>query len=122
MLADHPILFDGEAVPWPQSWGEDTAPVENIFHTEAGTDHVILVRRRKSTIAWTSHADSRLKARYEAYRDKDSVAVSIWAAAAGAYRVITCRIRGWRAEMAPHSEKTAGTDGLWVINFTLEEF
>lgn len=122
MLADHPILFDGEAVPWPQSWGEDTAPVENVFQTEAGTDQVILVRRKKSVIAWTSNADSRLKARYEQYRDKDSVAVSLWDSGAGAYRVLTCRVRGWKCEMVQYSQRTAGTDGLWRISFTLEEF
>lgn len=121
-LSEHPILFDGSAVPWPQSWAEDNAPVESVFQTEGGTDQIIIKRRNKATIAWASNCNSALKARYEAYRDQNSIAVSTWNPSANAYTVRQMRMRGWKAEMVKDSDRTARTMGLWVVSFTLEEF
>ena len=38
------------------------------------------------------------------------------------YKEREMRLRGFKAVPAEHSERTSGTDGLWTVSFTLEEF
>ena len=42
MLKDYPIRFEGEAIFTPSSWEEESAVVENVNETEAGTDQVMV--------------------------------------------------------------------------------
>ena len=124
MLADYPVLFDGQPVPWPVagSWTEETANVENVNTTEAGTDQIILIRRGKWQASGTWNCTSAQTRIFRQYSLKDSIVVSVWDALEGGYVAHTCRMTGFSAKLAEYSERTAGTTGLWAVSFSRVEF
>ena len=124
MLSEYPILFDGQAIPWPNpdTWREEPQNVETVGTTEAGTDQVITVRKDKFQASGTWNCSSLWAARFREYALKDCVSVSIFDVLTGEYRVIPCRLRSCQASLVGHSQRSAGTQGLYVVSFTLIGF
>ena len=122
MLKDYPILFDGDSVCAPTSWEEASAVVENVNETEAGTDQIIVTRYDRLSVSATFQCTSEWAGKLKKSSKQDSVAVSLYDIESHDYVVRSMRLRGFKAKRVEHSERTARTDGLWTVSFTLEEF
>ena len=122
MLKDYPIRFDGEALFTPASWEEESSVVENVNETEAGTDQIIVTRYDKLTVTASFQCTSTWAGKLKAYSKRDSIAVSLYDIETHAYKVRAMRLRSFKAVPADHSEGIRGTDGLWTVSFSLEEF
>ena len=122
MLRDYPIMFDGEKIFTPTSWEEDSAVVESVNETEAGTDQIIVTRYDKLSVSASFQCSSTWAGKFKAYSKQDSVAVRMYDLETHGYKEREMRLRGFKAVPAEHSERTSGTDGLWTVSFTLEEF
>ena len=124
MLSEYPILFDGEAIPWPNpdTWREEPQTVENVGTTEAGTDQVIVIRRDRFQASGTWNVSSFWARKFRAYALQDRVAVSVYDVLSGGYREIPCRLRNVQTGLVGHSERSAGTQGLYTVSFTLLGF
>ena len=123
-LSAFPILFDGTEIPWPNpdTWNENPEDVETVGTTEAGTDQVLSVRRGKFSASGTWNCSDVWAKKFREYYLQDSVAVSLYDIIAGEYQVIPCRIRNFRAALVGNSQRTAGTNGLYVVSFDLIAF
>ena len=122
MLKNYPIKFDGEKIFTPTAWEEESAVVESVNETEAGTDQIIVTRYDKLSVSATFQCSSEWAGRFKAYSKRDDIAVSMYDIETNAYKVRTMRLRGFKAVPAEHSERNTGTNGLWTVSFTLEEF
>lgn len=122
MLKDYPILFDGESIFTPTSWEENSAVVESVNETEAGTDQIIVTRYDKLSVSATFQCSSNWAGKFKAYSKRDYVAVRLYDIETHDYVERSMRLRGFKAVPTEHSERTSGTDGLWTVSFTLEEF
>ena len=122
MLKDYPIRFDGEALFTPASWEEESSVVENVNETEAGTDQIIVTRYDKLTVTASFQCTSTWAGKFKAYSKRDSITVSLYDIETHAYKDRAMRLRSFKAVPADHSEGIRGTDGLWTVSFSLEEF
>lgn len=122
MLSDYPIYFDEIKLFAPAGWEENYSVVESTNQTEAGTDQVIVTRYDKLSVSASFQCSSRWAAIFAAFRDRDSIAVKLYDLKEQGYRIRTMRIRNFRAGPEKNSEKTRGTNGLYTVNFDLEEF
>ena len=122
MLKDYPITFDGERIFTPTSWEEESAVVESVNETEAGTDQIIVTRYDKLSVSATFQCSSTWAGKFKAYSKRDYVAVRLYDIETHDYVERSMRLRGFKAVPTEHSERTSGTDGLWTVSFTLEEF
>lgn len=122
MLKDYPIYFDETELFTPESWEESYAVVESTNQTEAGTDQVIVTRYDKLSVSASFQCSSRWAAKFAEFRDKDSIAVKLYDLKTQDYKTRTMRMRNFKTGPEKNSEKTKGTNGLYTVNFDLEEF
>ena len=122
MLSSYPILFDRETIFTPSSWEEQSAVVESVNETEAGTDQIIVPRYDKLSVSCSFQCTSRWAGKFKAYSKRDAITVSIYDIESHGYIQRVMRIRSFKAVPAEHSERKRGTDGLWTVSFSLEEF
>ena len=114
MLKDYPIRFDGENIFTPTSWEEESAVVESVNETEAGTDQLSVSASFQCSSTWAG--------KFKTYSKQDSITVSLYDIETHAYKNRSMRLRSFKAVPAQNSERNRGTDGLWTVSFTLEEF
>ena len=122
MLKDYPIRFDGENIFTPSSWEEESNVVESVNETEAGTDQIIVTRYDKLSVSASFQCTSTWAGRFKAYSKQASVTVSLYDIETHGYKNRDMRLRSFKAVPVEHSERNRGTDGLWTVSFTLEEF
>ena len=122
MLIDYPIRFDGETIFTPTSWEEESVVVETVNETEAGTDQIIVIRYDKLTVSASFQCSSRWAGKFKTYSKQSDITVSLYDIETHAYKDRTMRMRSFKATPIEHSERKRGTDGLWTVSFTLEEF
>lgn len=122
MLLQYPVKFDGETIFTPSSWEESSAVVESVNETEAGTDQIIVTRYDKLAVSASFQCSSRWAGKFKAYSKKNSVTVSLYDIETHGYKDRVMRLRSFKAALMERSERVAGTDGLWTVSFTLEEF
>ena len=122
MLKNYPIKFDGVAIFTPSSWEEESSVVENVNETEAGTDQIIVTRYDKLSVSASFQCSSAWAGRFKAYSKQSEITVSLYDIETHAYKNRSMRLRSFKAAPVEHSEKNSGTDGLWTVSFTLQEF
>ena len=94
---------------------------ENVFKAEMG---LIKERRAKQFREQEEEKEANLKKKLEII-DKIKAMVTSPEEANKTYQEFKALQQEWReikAVPAEHSERTSGTDGLWTVSFTLEEF
>ena len=96
--------------------------VENVNETEAGTDQVIVTRYDKLSVSASFQCSSTWAGKFKTYSKQDSITVSLYDIETHAYKNRSMRLRSFKAVPAQNSERNRGTDGLWTVSFTLEEF
>lgn len=122
MLKDYPVKFNSEEIPEPVAWDENYTNVENVIQTEAGTDVVIVTRYGKLSVTAQFNCSSRWAAKFAAYRDKGEITVELYDIKTGGYGLRKMRLRKFKSSIVKNSHRTAGTNGLYEISFTLEEY
>ena len=122
MLSEFPIYFDDVKLFPPSKWEESSSVVESVNQTEAGTDQVIVTRYDKLSVSASFKCSSRWAAKFAEFRDKDSIQVKLYDLKTQDYKTRTMRIRNFKTGPEKNSEKTRGTNGLYTVNFDLQEF
>lgn len=112
------LKVNGETLPNPNpgSFSYKYNPDESVFTSEAGTQLTQI--RRLDRLSWSGsfNCSSRLKAQLEAFVLLPSVTCQI-----GNGSSISGRLRlGGDVSLVEDSEKTKGTNGLWVVPLTFE--
>lgn len=120
----HIIKINNVVMPQPQQWDEAYEEVEVVNTTEAGTDQVNLIRSGKLAVTASFNCSSRLYEtlfmlykertvtlkRFEPDQDPETSDTR------------TMRIRGFTASRQLYSGTTPGTNGVWLVSFTMNEF
>ncbi len=122
MLSSYPIKFDNEIIFTPVSWDENSEVIETVNQTEAGTDQIAITRYDKLSISCSFQCSSVWAKKFKEYSKQDSIAVSIYDLIDQGYKVRTMRIRDFKTSLVDNSWKTPGTNGLWNVSFSLQEF
>ena len=122
MLSEYPIYFDDVKLFTPESWEESYAVIENTNQTEAGTYQVIVTRYDKLSVSASFKCSSRWAAKFAEFRDKDSIQVKLYDLKTQDYKTRTMRMRNFKTGPEKNSEKTRCTNGLYTVNFDLQEF
>lgn len=122
-LNSYPTTINSTAIPVPVSWNETAEVVENVNTTEAGTDVIDVLRVDKLTVNAAFDVSSAWLATFKGWANSTSaLTVKIYDAPTDAYVTRYMRIRNFAANLAPYSDRTEGTKGLWNVTFDLIEF
>ncbi len=116
------IKFNGEEIIEPQSWSEDSAVIETVNVTEAGTDQIAVTRYDKLSISCSFQCSHRWAKKLKEYSKLDEIDVNFYDILMGDYTTRHMRIRDFKADIVDGSWKTPGTNGLWIVSFSLLEF
>lgn len=119
---DFPIYMNRIKVPWPTKWQEKRTVVENIAQTEAGTDVVTVVRKRKLTISCAFKCSSNCAGLFTYLSLQNTVTVKAYDPVMNDYVENQMRVRNFTSNLVENSEKTPDTHGLYEISFDLIEF
>ena len=122
MLSDYPIKFNGESIPEPVSWSENSEVIEAVNETEAGTDQIIVTRFDKLTISCSFQCSHRWAKKFKEYSKLNEVTVNFYDVINEQYRTRAMRIRNYQMNLVNNSWRTDRTNGLWEISFDLIEF
>lgn len=115
------LKFDGESIPDPVSYSEDSGVVDNQLQTESGHTQAIVVRTGIWSASPTFQVTNRWLKKLEDYSNQDSVEVTHYDAKEDDDVVSTCIIRNFKKDLVKDSEKTPGTKGLWTVTFDIQE-
>ena len=103
------ITLNGVQLPNPQKWKESHDVVENSKETEAGTTATIITRYQCSS-AFANQLYS--------LSIKDTLTMQL---KGDTKESRTVMIRDFEKSLESGSERTAGTDGLWNVSFSIQE-
>lgn len=120
-LKDFPTLFDGVAMPFPNSWSENSEVVEEVVTSEAGTDIIQVVRYDKLKVSASYKVLSPQAKVFKEFSKQASIQVSIYDQIEEDYVVRTMRIRNFTANFISGSQVFTVTKGVWDISFDLLE-
>lgn len=122
MLRDYPIYFDDVRIPFPQEWAEQYETIETVNQTEAGTDQVLVARYGKLSVSAKFNCSSRWAAKFAVYMGAGALQVKRYDIKTQDYEVRIMRIRDFQSVPVEGSRNTDGTNGLYTITFSLEEY
>lgn len=120
-LRDFPIKFDNVAMPFPNTWTENSEVVESVETSEAGTDIIQVVRYDKLTINASYKCLSPQVKIFKEYSKQASVQVSIYDQIEEAYVTRTMRMRDFSVNYMQGSQDLTVTKGVWEVSFSLLE-
>ena len=106
----------------PQSWSENYDVVESTNISEAGTDLVEVTRQDKLTISAQFNCSSTWYHKLYELSQYTSLTLNIYDPKTNANKDRAVRMRDFSAEWQPYSDNIAGTQGYWVVGFSLIEF
>lgn len=124
MYKDFPIMINGTAIPFPDSWEEAPNKIVNNFDTESGGRKQLVIRnsRLRATGSWT--VSSRWLKNFLQWRDANTLTVRIYDARTGGYVSHTMGIieDSFQYALIPESKLAQNTTGLYRLSFEIEEF
>lgn len=122
MLKNFPILFNGNAIPFPNSYDISNSVIENVNTSEAGTDIIQIKRMAKMTLSLSFRLMDSYLAFFEGYAYSNStITVSIYDATTKAYITKTMRMRDFSYKLVEKSELVNDINGMYDISFSLVE-
>ena len=112
------IQINSSTIPNPNagSFKESFPPQENIFTTEAGSQLSSVVRLDRYVWTGEFNVSSDMKATLLTYAQSASVTCTVNGVN------YSGRLRVGDISLYENSERTNGTDGLWIMSLTFEEF
>lgn len=114
------LEFDGETLPFPDSYNVDFADVEaeSSGETEAGTKQRDLVRQGVPTISVSFSVSPKWLERLSYYRGQAKIQVRYFSPESLVYQEQEMYIEGYKAKLEHDNSRR----GLWTVSFTLESF
>ena len=114
------LEFDGETLPFPDSYDVDFSDVEadSSGETEAGTRQRDLVRQGVPTISVSFSVTPGWLEQLSYYRSKAKIGVKYFSPETLEYKEQEMYIDGYKAKL----EHDNSRKGLWKVSFTLESF
>ena len=122
MLSNFPIKFNNEKIFEPSSWEENSEVIENVTQTEAGTDQIVVTRYDKLLISCSFQCSHTWAKKFKTYSTFDEITVSMYDILTETYKNRMMRIRDFKVSLIEDSWRTRGTNGLYNVSFSLEEF
>ena len=122
MLSNFPIKFNNEKIFEPSSWEENSEVIENVTQTEAGTDQIVVTRYDKLLISCAFQCSHIWAKKFKTYSNLDEITVSMYDILTETYKNRMMRIRDFKVSLIEDSWRTRGTNGLYNVSFSLEEF
>ena len=114
------IILDNEQIPFPEKQSYSYEVIENVYHTEAGTDQVSITRTEKLTASFAFNLSSDWEQKLRVIAKRQSITAVL--DEAGEIKTRTVRIRNYKSEMVENSRYTPGTAGLWSVTFDMIEY
>lgn len=112
------LTLNGVQLSNPQKWKESHDVIENSKETEAGTTATIITRYDKLSVSVSYQCSSALVNQLYALSIKDTLTMQL---KGDTKESRTVMIRDFEKSLESGSERTARTDGLWNVSFTIEE-
>lgn len=122
MLKEYPVKINGISIIQASSWQEDRGVIEHIYQTEAGTDQISVTRYDKMQIKASYRCRDTWYARFLTFSLEDSLLVEMFDPIQKGYMSRTMRMRDFQSKLIENSEHLQGTNGIWDVSFSLEEF
>ena len=122
MLKDYPVIINNTTLFQPASWVENWKKVMNTYNTEAGTEQVDVVRQRKLSVQAQFDCSSAWIGQFAAWNQAGALTVQLYDLLTGQYASRSMRMENLSIEIVGGSQKTDRTNGLYRVNFNLEEF
>ena len=121
LKTDFPTLINTEAIISPIKWTETYKNVETVNTSEAGTDIVNITRIGKLSVTAQYKCTDVWAQKFIGYSRQHTLTVKIYDTLTAAYKEYTMRMKGFKQELVKKSDRLAATNGVWKIEFTLEE-
>lgn len=114
------LEFDGETLPFPDSYNVDFSDVEadSSGETEAGTKQRDIVRRGVPTISVSFSVSPKWLERLAYFRSRSKICVKYFSPETLKYAEQEMYIDGYKANL----EHDNSRKGLWSVSFTLESY
>lgn len=119
---NYPMLFNTTAIPFPNSYSENSQTIEKTKQTEAGTDIVNLIRQNKLKASMSFKCLQTTLQTLASFETENSFVFKRYNPKNGTYEERTVRMRNFKHNLIKGSEDLSEVDGVWEVSFTLEEF
>ena len=121
MLRNYPIYFNDAVIPFPISYNASYDVVENVNTSEAGTDLVDMVRNDKLSLSMSFKMTSENVRMIRVFSRMRTFTLKIYDTLEDDYIERTVRMRNYKENLIPKSERISISNGLWEISFDLLE-
>lgn len=115
MLGKNYLKISNILIPNPTSFSENYTDLENVGTAESGRDLVSVIRLQKRSWSLTFDCTSRWLDEFKEIGQLKSTTMVF------REESITVRVRLTSATLAPHSEYSKNTTGLYTLNMTITE-
>lgn len=116
MLGNY-LKFNGADFPNPNTPTMQSATIENVNQSEAGTDLVTVVRASKKTWNFSFNLSSKTRDILKSLCLLESVSMTYMGVTYN-----TVRVRDFQEQLVENSEWAINTDGLYVCSVKVMEF
>lgn len=123
MLSNYPIYFDNTELTIRRlRWSRGYENLSNVSETEAGTDDVEVIRKGKAVIGAEFNCSDRWASILSAFNDQQSIQVRFYDIKTKDYVTLKMRMEDLNIDEVQDSDRVSGTNGLYIVSFSLVEF
>lgn len=123
MLSNYPIYFDNTEITIRRvQWSRGYENLANVSETEAGTDDVEVIRKGKTVIGAAFNCSDRWASILSAFNDQQSIQVRFYDIKTKDYVTLKMRMEDLNIDEVQYSDRVSGTNGLYIVSFSLVEF
>lgn len=123
MLSSYPIYFDNTEITIRRvQWSRGYENLANVSETEAGTDDVEVIRKGKAVIGAAFNCSDRWASILSAFNDQQSIQVRFYDIKTKDYVTLKMRMEDLNIDEVQDSDRVSGTNGLYIVSFSLVEF
>lgn len=123
MLSNYPIYFDNTELTIRRvRWSRGYENLANVSETEAGTDDVEVIRKGKAVIDAQFNCSDRWASILSAFNDQQSIQVRFYDIKTKDYVTLKMRMEDLNIDEVQDSDRVSGTNGLYIVSFSLVEF
>lgn len=123
MLSNYPIYFDNTEISIRKiKWARSYNNLANVSETEAGTDDVEVIRKGKTIIGAEFNCSDRWASILSAFNDQQSIQVRFYDIKTKDYVTLKMRMEDLNIDEVQDSDRVSGTNGLYIVSFSLVEF
>ncbi len=121
-ILDYPVLFGETEIIRPETWGVKNEAIKQEYQTEAGTDVIEWIRRRKLLVSAKFICNSTWAETFASYLDVGGFTLKLFNPMSGAYETHQVRMEGFSADLHEQSFDVNDTAGIYDVSFNLKEY